>query len=55
MASDIDTTVPEDGIQVDKALLRANFAAAASEIEELQRKTSLAWSIATGQTSLTGF
>lgn len=52
MASEIDATVPADNVQVDKALIRANFAAAKSEIEDLQDETSLAYQIGFGQVTM---
>lgn len=44
--SEIDATVPADNVQVDKALIRANFEATADELQELFQKTSYAWQIA---------
>lgn len=52
MASNIDESVPADNVKVDKALLRQNFQNAKDEIEELQVYQSLAWRLATGQTSI---
>lgn len=52
MASDIDETFPPDNVQVAKSGLRENFLHAKEEIEELQRKTSVAWRIATNQMSI---
>lgn len=52
MPSDIDEAVPADNVKADKALIRANFAAAKSEIEELQENTSLAMQMALGIVSL---
>lgn len=40
MASQIDATVPADNVKADKALFRANFATAKSEISTLQNLTS---------------
>lgn len=42
MASNIDPTVPADNVKPRKADFRDNFAAAKSEIEELQDETSIA-------------
>jgi len=36
MASNVDDTIPEDGRQVRKSLIRGNFAAAKDEITDLQ-------------------
>lgn len=52
MASTIDVTIPADNVKVDKADLRANFAAAKTEIESLQRLTTLPWRMAIGQASI---
>lgn len=41
--SEVDETVPADNVQVDKALIRANFQAAKDEIDELLRRTGYAW------------
>ena len=46
MTSSIDNTFPPDDEKVDKALMRANFAAAKTEIEDLQRKVRLPWQVA---------
>lgn len=48
MASEIDSTVPADNVKVDKALVRANFAAAEDEITELQNLTSYPRLVARG-------
>ena len=48
MASEIDDTIPADNEKVDKADLRANFAAAKSEIEALQAKSGVPGQIAYG-------
>lgn len=52
MASNIDETVPADNVLVDKSLVRENFRIAKEEIEQLQRKTALAFRLATGQTAI---
>ena len=41
MASDIDETVPPDNVKASKSAIRGNFAAAKSEIEDLQAAVSL--------------
>ena len=46
MASEIDATVPEDDILVDKALLRQNALVAKNEITALQSAISLAGQMA---------
>lgn len=53
MASDIDETVPADNVKADKALIRANFAAAKSEIEDLQDATDYGKMVAIGAISMT--
>lgn len=52
MASTIDVTIPPDNVKASKADVRENFLRAYNEITALQRLTSLAWRIATGQTSI---
>ncbi len=52
MASSIDATKPADDVKVDKAEMRANWAAAKSEITALQRQTRLAYKIAFGDISV---
>lgn len=52
MASEIDDTVPADNVQVDKALIRANFTAAKNEIDALQNATSVARQIAFDQITM---
>lgn len=52
MASNIDETIPPDNVKASKSDVRQNFATAKEEIEDLQRQTSLAWRIATGQTAI---
>lgn len=48
MASNVDASVPADNVKADKALLRQNFSHTKTEIEALQRETSVAWKIAIG-------
>lgn len=48
MASAVDATVPADNVKADKALFRANFATAKSEITTLQNLTSYARQVAKG-------
>lgn len=52
MASNIDASVPADNVRVEKSDVRNNFANAKSEIEDLQRATSLPWRLATGQSTI---
>lgn len=46
MPSDIDESVPADGVKAEKSQFRANFLAAKEEIEELQQQVDLAYRIA---------
>lgn len=52
MASEIDATKPADNTPPSKSEFRDNFRAAKEEIEDLQRRTSLAWNIALGNQPL---
>lgn len=52
MASDVNTAIPADNVQVSKSDLRQNFVIIKAEIEEQQRATSLARRIADGVTTV---
>ena len=52
MASQIDDSIPADNVKAVKSEIRENFRVAKEEITEQQRKTSIAWRIAIGETSL---
>ncbi len=51
MTSNIDAAVPADNVKVDKALLRANNAAAKTEIEQLQADIGIPGQLAFGTLS----
>ena len=48
MASDVDSTLPPDDEKASKAAFRAQFLVIKNELEELQRKVRLPWTIARG-------
>ena len=50
--SNIDATIPPDNLKADKAAFRANFSAAKNELNEMFRRTGLAYQIAHGRVPL---
>lgn len=49
MSSQVDATIPADGVKASKATFRANFLTIKNEITALQRQTRLPWKIAFGE------
>jgi hypothetical protein len=50
--SKIDESVPADNVQVDKALIRANFRAAKDEIEDIYQRIDLPYQMAFGSSAM---